>query len=183
MKNLAITLLITIFLAGCTASGDYKQYLQAQGDANRVATESQKPLVRLTAQPGQAITGLSSLEVFMPTVMPVVQQARPSEWAGVLGQGISVLGSVAGIHAAGQAAVGLADSVGRAGTTGYQYVQAPQANIATDSSNRSVTTTTTTSTGDNSGSNSGNSGRISGAGMSETGAIPLLPTDSPVVTP
>ena len=85
-----------LMLNGC-ASSDYGEYVKAQSDANRLAVESQKPMVRITAQPGQPITGLASLEAYAPTAAPVIQQSRPNEWAGVLGHGIGVAGSVLGI--------------------------------------------------------------------------------------
>ena len=138
-----------VALTGC-ASGNYGEYVKAQSDANRLAVESQKPMVRLTAQPGQPITGLASLEVYAPTAAPVIQQSRPNEWAGVLGQGISVVGSVLGIKYAGEAATSLADSVGRSSNAGYQYIQAPAANVST------VTTTTTTNTSNLTNTDSGN---------------------------
>lgn len=139
--KLVNTVIAVVFVSGCATSGDYQQYIQAQADANRLAIESQKPLVRLTAQPGQVITGLASVEVYAPAPIPVIHQARPNEWAGVVGQGLSIIGTVAGIKAAGDAAVNLAESVGKSSTTGYQYIMAPQANV--------ITTTTTTSTATN----------------------------------
>ena len=182
-----------LMLNGC-ASSDYGEYVKAQSDANRLAVESQKPMVRITAQPGQPITGLASLEVYAPTAAPVIQQSRPNEWAGVLGHGIGVAGSVLGIKYAGEAATSLADSVGRSSNAGYQYIQAPAANVSTvttttDSSNRAVTTdssnhavTTSTTVGDNSGSNSGNSGRIAGADLSDSTSVPTVVTQpEPVV--
>lgn len=144
-----IIVLLVALLTGC-ASGDYGEYVKAQSDANRLAVESQKPMVRLTAQPGQPITGLASLEVYAPTSAPVIQQSRPNEWAGVLGQGISVVGSVLGIKYAGEAATSLADSVGRSSNAGYQYIQAPAENVST------VTTTSTTNTSNLTNTDSGN---------------------------
>ena len=194
MKTI-IVLLVAVSIAGC-AGGDYGQYVKAQSEANRLAVETQKPLVRITAQPGQAITGLAGLEVYMPTSAPMIQQARPNEWAGVLGHGIGVAGSVLGIKYAGEAATSLADSVGRSSNAGYQYIQAPAANVSTvttttdssnravttDSSNHAVTTSTTSSVGDNSGSNSGNSGRIAGADLSDSTSVPTVVTQpEPVV--
>lgn len=174
MKTI-IVLLVAVSIAGC-AGGDYGQYVKAQSEANRLAVETQKPLVRITAQPGQAITGLAGLEVYMPTSAPMIQQARPNEWAGVLGHGIGVAGSVLGIKYAGEAATSLADSVGRSSNAGYQYIQAPAANVST------VTTSTTSSVGDNSGSNSGNSGRIAGADLSDSTSVPTVVTQpEPVV--
>lgn len=195
-------------MTGCSTTGDYKAYLQAQAEANRQAAEGQKPLVELTAQPGQAITGLASLKVYTPTAAPVIQQSRPNEWAGVVGQGLAITGTVLGIQAAGKAAIGLADSVGKAGTAGYQFIQAPQANqtisgagvigagtYSTTSSSQTLsgtgalggnytpTTTSTTSTvGDNSGSNSGNSGRLAGGDVIDNTATPTVVTQpAPVI--
>ena len=180
MKTFSLMGVALLMLAGCSTKGDYQAYLSAQGDANRQALDAQKPLVRITAQPGQSITGLASLEVYTPTAAPVIQQARPNEWAGVLGQGLAITGTVMGIREAGKAAVGLADSVGRAGRAGYPFIQAPQANVTTtDMSNRSTTSSTV---GDNSGSNSGNSGRIAGADITDTTGTPTVVTQpAPVV--
>ena len=126
MRIIAIAASVAI-LAGCATSPEYTAYLQAQQDANRQAAEHQKPLVRLTAQPGQQITGLQSLEVYTPTTAPVIQQQRPNEWAAVVGQGIGVIGTIGGIHAGGKAAIGLAGEIRQAGTAGYAHIQAPGA--------------------------------------------------------
>ena len=136
-------LLVSFVIAGCASSPDYDSYLKAQTEANRQAQESQKPLVRLTAQPGQQITGLQSLEVFAPTSMPVIQQARPNEWAAVVGQGLGVLGTVGSIYYGGKAAASLASEVRQAGTAGYAHIQAPGAITTTSTS----TTTTNTMSG------------------------------------
>ena len=130
--NIRILLLLP-FLTACATSAEYDSYLKAQAEANKQAAEHQKPLVRLVAQPGQQITGLQSLEVYTPTSAPVVQQARPSEWAAVVSQGLGVVGSVGGLAVGGKAAIGLASQVRQAGTAGYQSIQAPGA----------ITTTTT----------------------------------------
>lgn len=120
-----LALLAALALTACASDKDYQTYIAAQQQANQQAAADQKPLVRLTAQPGQNITGLASLEVFTPQAAPVIQQARPNEWVGVINTGLAVTGTVLGIHAGGIAAGRLADSVGRAGTAGYAHVQAP----------------------------------------------------------
>lgn len=178
-------LCVSIALAGC-ASNDYAQYLTAQSEANRSSQDLQKPLVRLTAHPGMSITGLASLEVFAPQQLPVIQQARANEWAGVLGQGLSILGTVGSLYVGGKATLGVANAVAGAGTAGYRYIQAPAANVTTTTTAPVTTTTTTapvsttTSTiGANSGSNSGNSGRISAGSMTDATSTPtvvLVPT-------
>lgn len=174
-------LCLSIALAGC-ASNDYVQYLTAQAEANRSAQDLQKPLVRLTAHPGMSITGLASLEVFAPQQLPVIQQSRPNEWAGVLGQGLSILGTVGSLYVSGKATLGVANAVAGAGTAGYRYIQAPAANVTTTTTTTTapVTNTTTTSTvGANSGSNSGNSGRIAAGSMTDATSTPtvvLVPT-------
>lgn len=142
MKTL-ILMVIAVLASGCASTSDYSQYVTAQQDANRQALEGQKPLVRLTAQPGQAITGLASLEVYAPIQAPVIQQSRPNEWAAVVSQGLGVLGTVGGIVAAGNAASDLATSVGMASTAGYPYIQTPQANVTTSN----VKTTSVTDSG------------------------------------
>lgn len=150
MKTLILMVMFAVLLAGCATDKDYAAYLAAQAAANDKAAADQKPLVRLVAQDGQAITGLHSLEVYTPAAAPVIQQARPNEWVGVVQTAVGVTGTVLGIRAAGHAAVGLADSVGRAGTAGYKYIQAPGATTTStttttstvDSSNHSTTATT-----------------------------------------
>lgn len=118
-------LILLPFLAACASSPEYESYLKAQHEANRHAAENQKPLVRLTAQPGQQITGLQSLEVYTPAAAPVIQQQRPNEWAAVVGQGLGVISSIGGLAVGGKAAIGLAREVRQAGTAGYPFVQAP----------------------------------------------------------
>jgi hypothetical protein len=98
MKRLSMIMVLAL-VSGC-ASTDYEAYLKAQSDAQAGAMAAQKPLVRIVARPGEAITGLSSIEVYTPVQAPVIQQARPSEWAGVLGNAVNVLGVVAGIKGA-----------------------------------------------------------------------------------
>ena len=68
-----LLLCTAVLLTACASSPDYNQYIQAQTEANKQAMESQKPLVRLVAQPGMAITGLQSLEVYTPSQAPVIQ--------------------------------------------------------------------------------------------------------------
>lgn len=128
----AIALLL--LMSGC-ATSDYGNYLKAQAEANKQAMTGQKPLLELTAQPGQPITGLASLRVYAPSQMPVIQQARPNEWAAVVERALGVAGTVGAIHVGGQALTNLAGEVRAAGTAGYAYVQAP------------VTTTTMSGTG------------------------------------
>lgn len=169
MRKIVLPLCVIGLLAGCSTSGDYQAYLAAQTAANRQASEAQKPLVKLTAQPGQQITGLASLEVYTPVQAQQIQQARPNEWAAVVSQGLSVVGTVGGIVAAGRASVDLATAVGTSATAGYKYVQAPAANVTTTTDASMTTTTTTTSTvGDNSGANAGNSGTVVGGDMPTT---------------
>lgn len=122
-------------LSGCAASPDYNTYVRAQSDAN--AAHVQKPLLVLEAHDGQPITGLARVEVNMPTQAPVIQQARPNEWAAVVSQGLGILGAVGGVVATGKAMEGVANAV-----IGGQAPMTP--NITT--TNTTNTTTTTTST-------------------------------------
>ncbi|MDR3351733.1 MAG: hypothetical protein LBO00_01690 [Zoogloeaceae bacterium] len=128
MKLRYLSILPLALLAGCAGNRDYANYVAAQQAALQTVQAARKPLVRLEAEPGAAITGLRSLEVYMPEQTPIVQQARPSEWAGVIGTGLQVLGVVAGIKYNGEAAANLATAVGSAANAGYKYIQAPQAN-------------------------------------------------------
>ena len=205
------SIMLVLLLTGCASDKDYTAYLTAQQAANTQAAADQKPLVRITAQPGQNITGLQSLEVYTPTAAPVIQQARPNEWVGVVQTAVGVIGTVGHIRAAGQAAVGIADSVGRAGTAGYAHVQAPAANIATTTTTTTTTDSSTTTSGsynpatgavsgdtisgsynpstptstvgDYSGANSGNAGRIAGSTMADQTSVPTVVTQpAPSVT-
>ena len=126
MKRMTLPLMC-LLLSAC-ASTDYEAYLSAQQSAIREAQTNQKPLFELEAEPGLPITGLRAVRVYMPVQAPVLQQSRPSEWAGVLGTGLQVLGVVAGIKYSGEAAANLAREVGGAASHGYQYVQSPQPN-------------------------------------------------------
>lgn len=168
MKTL-IAIICAAALTGC-ASQDYTRYVAAQSEANRLHVETQKPLVRITAQPGMSITGLAGLEVYMPGAAPVIQQSRPSEWAGVTSQALGVVGAVGGIYAGGKAAEGLLNSASK-------FIQ-PNANVST------VTHTTgpITTIGANSGENSGNSGRLAGTTMSDSTSAPTVVTQpAPVI--
>lgn len=166
----ALSIVALSALTGCAASSDYKQYLNAQSHAHRLSIETQKPLVRLTAHAGQQISGLASLEVYMPATAPVLQQARPNEWAAVIGQGLSIAGTVGGLYFGGRASADLARAVGASSTAGYQWIQAPAATV-----------TTSTTVGANSGSNSGNSGRIAAGDISDSTHTPTVVRQPPPV--
>lgn len=136
MKKLFVLLIAASILAGCASTGD-KDYLQAQLAAAKEARADQKPLVKFTAHEGKDITGLASFEVYLPSAAPQLQQARPSEWAGVVGQALGVTGTVLGIRYAGQAAIGLANTVGSSNGVIAGQIQAPG----------SITTNTLSGTG------------------------------------
>lgn len=142
MKIIAV-FIVAIMLAGCASDKEYLAYISAQQEANRQAAADQKPLVRITAQPGQQITGLQSLEIYTPTVAPTIQQARPNEWVGAVQTGLAVTGTILGIRAGGIAAASLARTVGensRGNTTNTMTTTS-----TTDSSNNSVNTVSTDS--------------------------------------
>lgn len=170
MKTL-IAIICAAALTGC-ASQDYTRYVAAQSEANRLHVETQKPLVRITAQPGMAITGLAGLEVYMPGAAPIIQQQRPNEWVGVVSQAIGVVGAVGGIYAGGKAAEGLLNAASN-------FVP-PNANVSTVTNTTGPVTNTTI--GANSGANSGNSGRLAGTTMSDATSKPTVVTQpDPVV--
>ena len=179
MKTL-ISLACVVSLVGCASTQEYSQYVAAQQEANRLHVDTQKPLVRITAQPGMSVTGLSGLEVWMPGTAPVIQQARPNEWAGVVGQAIGVVGTIGGVYVGGKAAASLLDSAAK-------FVQ-PNANVSTVTTTNTtgavsnVGAVTTSTVGDNSGSNSGNAGRIAGTTMSDSTSTPTVVTQpAPVI--
>jgi len=110
--KIIIAALAALALAGCAADKDYFAYLQAQTEANRQHAAEAKPLLKIEAMEGQQITGLKSIEVNAPSQAATIQQSRPNEWAGVATTLISATGAVVGLHVGGQAAIGLANSVG-----------------------------------------------------------------------
>lgn len=107
--GLGVALGLLLMLTGCASTENYGRYLQAQS----AAIKSQKPMLKITAQPGVPITGLASIEVYGPGT--TIQQERPSEWAAVASSGLQVLGVVGGIVAAGNASANLVDAVGGLG--------------------------------------------------------------------
>ena len=139
-----IVLCGVVLLSACAATPDYTNYIKAQTEANRQAQESQKPLVRLVAQPGMAITGLQSVEVYAPTQAPVIQQAKANEWAAVAQTGLGIIGTLGGIKLGGEAMVDMASQVRQAGTVGYSHInQAGPTYTYTNSYNTDSTHTPT----------------------------------------
>ena len=142
MKKIISSVLgVSLLISGCATTSkidpNYKAYLDAQ-QANSAVHKQEIQLVRIKAKEGQTITlgGVDEFTVSMPAPAsaPVQQQVQqPSQWAGVVGQGLSVVGTVLGIKYAGQAAVNLSNSVGSAANHGYEFVQAPAANVTTTS--------------------------------------------------
>lgn len=118
-------LLLSTLMAGCASTESYGRYLAAQAQATQAAIKAQKPLLKITAQSGQAITGLASIEVYGQAALPTFQQERPNEWAAVAQSGLQMLGVVGGVIAGGNAAEDLTNAVGKAANHGYQYIQAP----------------------------------------------------------
>ena len=127
---------LVLLTTGCASSGvEYAAYLKAQSDANAMHVQSQKPLVEIEAIEGQQITGLKSVRVYAPSSAPVIQQARPNEWAAVASQALGVVGTVGGIIATGKAAIGIAKEVRLGSTAGYSHVQAPTTTTTNTMSN------------------------------------------------
>lgn len=104
-------LVISTMVTGCASTESYGRYLQAQS----AAIKAQKPMLKITAQQGQAITGLASIEVYGPGM--AIQQEKDNEWARVVTSGLQVVGVVGGIVAAGNASANLVDSVAGLGIT------------------------------------------------------------------
>jgi len=111
MKLTILAISVSMLFAGCASTESYNRYLQAQS----AAIKSQKPMLKITATPGQAITGLASIEVYGPGMS--IQQEKDNEWARVATSGLQVVGVVGGIVAAGNASVNLVDAVGGLGIT------------------------------------------------------------------
>ena len=104
-------LVISTMVIGCASTESYGRYLQAQS----AAIKAQKPMLKITAQQGQAITGLASIEVYGQGM--AIQQEKDNEWARVVTSGLQVVGVVGGIVAAGQASQDLVSAVGGLGIT------------------------------------------------------------------
>ncbi len=129
MKTLILILATTLALAGCGSS--YDKYVETQRELITEALEHQKPLVKITAQEGQTITGLASVEVFAPQALPRIEQERPSQLIGAVERvAMGALG-VAGTKVIADTALGVAQEIRGAGTHGYDYVN-PTPVIAPD---------------------------------------------------
>jgi hypothetical protein len=111
MKTLII-LLAALALTGCATSADHaRAYYEAQA----AAQAAERPLLRMEAREGETImlAGVKKLEVWSPSsgalpLAPYREQHHPV-W-DLLGQTLRI---AAPIYFAGEAAIGLADSVGR----------------------------------------------------------------------
>lgn len=184
MKRITIAILALV-LAACAHDQQYRDYLAAQQAAN--AAYRPAPLFVLEAHEGQPITGIKRIEVNVPGQPPIVQQARPSEWAQVWQSGLGTFGMLGGIYLGGRAAIGLSNSIGNAATAGYPYVQAPGA----------ITTTTqsiggagvigagsyaTTANPSNVTSNTLSGSGAMGAGASYTAPVTTTTDSHPVTT-
>lgn len=130
MKTALLSLCAVLTLSGCGGKA-YQSYLEAQLKLTTAALANHKPLVKITAQDGQTITGLSSIEVHAPQALPQVQQQRPNEWAGTIERVAVGALSLGGAKIAADAAIGLTREVGRAANHGYHYVN-PTPVIAPD---------------------------------------------------
>ena len=187
----AIALIIPALLTGCATSEDYRMYLAAQENANVRAYAERKPLVEIEAVPGQQITGLKAMRVYLPEQPQKIEQMRPSEWAGIAGQALSIVGMWGGIYYSGKNAVDIANAVGSSATRGYGFVQppaTPQANVTTTTIDNTSTRSFSTSS-----SSADTSTVLSGRGVIGNGiystidqtATPTVVTQPPpvIVTP
>lgn len=175
-KIFAAFIAMVALLSGCSTTGEYKDYLQAQERLTTASIAARKPMVSIRAIEGQSITGLASIEVYSPDSTTQAQQvATPprNEWAGVVGQGLGVIGTIGGIWAGGTAASNLATAVGGAAGQGFKYVQTPQANM---------TTTTTTTTNSLSGTGAIGGGYSSTPTTTTTDNHSILNSNNPVTT-
>lgn len=188
--KIIVALLASMFLiVGCASNKvdpNYQAYLKAQ-EAQVSVHKQEIQILRIKAKEGQQITlgGVEEFTVSMPAPAAApVQQAvqQPSQWAGVLSQGLGVAGTVLGIKYVGQAAVNLSNSVGTAANHGYQFVQAPQANqtlsgtgVLGSGTYQITTTTTDTSTLSGTG--------VLGTGTYTTAANPVTTTNTTNTTP
>ena len=107
--KLIITILAALILAGCATTKDVEM---AQAHYAAQAAAAERPMVRIKAQEGRdvVITGMDEMVVYAPSgpVQGYRQQHHPV-WS-ILGQTLQV---AAPIYLGGQAAIGLADVVGK----------------------------------------------------------------------
>ncbi|MCA1988141.1 MAG: hypothetical protein LDL07_03210 [Desulfarculus sp.] len=109
--------LLGAMLSGCATAEEKAAYLNAQ----LAALDKQKPILYFKARPGESIElkGVEELAVYSPLGGGnggLIRQHQ-NEWAPVAREGLGILGMAAGIYYGGEAAVKLADTVGRnAGT-------------------------------------------------------------------
>lgn len=132
-------LAVALCLTGC-ANQEYIAYAAAHAEQ----PQTQQPLVQIKAQPGQQITGLESITVYAPNNQqgPNIAPPPPNVWARVLETGLGVVGTVAGYHYGGKAAIGIANAIKDGAVAGYSHVQAPQANVSTVNTTHADTTST-----------------------------------------
>lgn len=179
MKTLlaSIFALSMILLTGCASTkpdANYAAYLAAQQATE--ASKAQRPLFILEGIEGQQIElkGIKKLAVYMPdtgtsSVAAPPQPARPW-YAEVIATVVN--GAVA--YKTGQTmwnTVGaLGSSIERAGTHGYQFVQAPGAVTTTTTTNTSTVTTNTTNSNNTTRNCAGGNGASGGTATGTTGA-------------
>lgn len=140
-------LLALLLVAGCTALSTTvtRTTKKANGDTVTVTTSKQtdysaqvaatqalngrdrKPIFKLTAAPGQPITGLESLEVYGDEKQIDIPSAPPSAAAQIGLKALDVVKDVATAGIIGSVARNVSNNMREAGTAGYQYVQAPGA--------------------------------------------------------
>lgn len=171
-------LLFALVLSACATKPDpnYAAYLAAHQATE--ASKAQRPLFVLEGMDGQEIQlkGVKRLAVFMPDtagssgVALPPQPARP--WYAEVAR--DVIGGYVG-YKGGQvmwnAVGGLGNAIERAGTHGYQFVQAPGAVTTTTTTNTSTNTTTTTNSNNTTRNCAGGAAAPGGAATGTTGAV------------
>jgi hypothetical protein len=111
MKTIIMLAALAI-LTGCATSADSAR---AYYDAQAAAQANQRPLIRMEAYEGKDIVlaGVKTFEVYAPAAsgqsLTQYREAHHPVW-DILGQTLRI---AAPIYFAGEAAIGLADSVGR----------------------------------------------------------------------
>ncbi len=176
---LTLGMIILMLGTGCASTkrdANYAAYLAAQQATE--ASKAQRPLFILEGIEGQQIElkGIKKLAVYMPdtgTSNVALPPQAPRPWyAEVIGTVIN--GAVA--YKTGQAmwnTVGaLGSSIERAGTHGYQFVQAPGAvtNTATTTTTTNTSTVTTSNSNNTTRNGAGGNGAAGGTATGTTGA-------------
>jgi hypothetical protein len=188
MTRLLLSLVFLIFVTGCATPAldpNYEKYLATTEKIQSAqASRPQQALVRIKAQPGVSIQliGVDEFVVYSPEVAQSQSSSSVATYVAPTNPVVSVVDRLAGVaekaiipYAAAKALVGVARETRLAGTEGYQYVQAPQANITnTVAGNGVIGSGTYSNIGGDGVNGAGSLSSLSGTGVLGSGTYNTL---------